>query len=117
MVVIYLYIPRGYIVTTYCDNLSKMTTSESQLNLFAEAPNQAQALDPAENYPTKASRKAAFDAWDKEWQKWAENGMIGEYPHPPAGLVSAIADCLIKNPSRPAHPYAKTPKPIRSRRA
>jgi hypothetical protein len=117
MVVIYLYIPRGYTVTTYCDNLRKMTTSGSQMDLFSASPKQAQVIDPAANYPTKASRKAAEDAWDIEWQKWAENGMIGEYPHPPAGLVSAIADQIMKNPSRPASPYAKTPKPIRSRRA
>ena len=73
--------------------------------------------DPAQAYPTKASIKAAFDRWDAEHAAWVAAGMQGEYPHPPAGLVSAIADRLMKNPSRPASPYARNPKPIRSRRA
>jgi len=45
--------------------------------------------DPAKNYPTKASIKAAFDQWTAEGQPWP----------PPAGLTSAIASRLI--PRRP----------------
>ena len=51
--------------------------------------------DPAQAYPTKASIAAAFDAWDAEHAAWVAAGMQGEYPHPPAGLTSAIADRLI----------------------
>jgi len=53
------------------------------------------APDPAKNFPTKASIAAAFDAWDAEHAAWVEGGMNGDYPHPPAGLTSAIADRLI----------------------
>jgi hypothetical protein len=53
------------------------------------------APDPARNYPTKASIKTAFDAWDAEHAAWVAVGMQGDYPHPPAGLTSAIADRLI----------------------
>jgi hypothetical protein len=42
-------------------------------------------FDPASAYPTKASIKAAFDAWTADGQPWP----------PPAGLTSAIADRLI----------------------
>jgi len=42
-------------------------------------------FDPARNYPTPASIKAAFDQWTAEGQPWP----------PPAGLTSAIADRLI----------------------
>ncbi len=42
-------------------------------------------FDPARNYPTKASIKAAFDQWTADGQPWP----------PPAGLTSAIADRLI----------------------
>ncbi len=59
------------------------------------------APDPASAYPTKASIKAAFDAWDAEHAAWVEGGMQGEYPHPPAGLTSAIAARLI--PRRAPH--------------
>ena len=53
------------------------------------------AKDPASAYPAKASIKAAFDAWDREHAAWVTAGMQGEYPHPPAGLTSAIASRLI----------------------
>jgi hypothetical protein len=43
------------------------------------------APDPAQNYPTKASIKTAFDAWTDAGQPWP----------PPAGLTSAIANRLI----------------------
>jgi hypothetical protein len=59
------------------------------------------APDPACNYPTPASIKAAFDAWDAEHAAWVAAGMQGDYPHPPAGLTSAIADRLI--PRRAPH--------------
>ena len=52
-------------------------------------------MDPARNYPTPASIKAAFNAWDAEHAAWVEAGMNGDYPHPPAGLTSAIASRLI----------------------
>ena len=52
-------------------------------------------IDPARNYPTPASIAAAFDAWDAEHAAWVAAGMNGDYPHPPAGLTSAIADRLI----------------------
>ncbi len=55
----------------------------------------APVADPARAYPTKASIAAAFDAWDREHAAWVAAGMQGEYPHPPAGLTSAIADRLI----------------------
>jgi hypothetical protein len=48
-------------------------------------------FDPASAYPTKASIKAAFDAWTEAGQPWP----------PPAGLTSAIADRLI--PRRTPH--------------
>ena len=57
--------------------------------------------DPASAYPTKASIAAAFDAWDRDHAAWVAAGMQGEYPHPPAGLTSAIADRLI--PRRTPH--------------
>jgi hypothetical protein len=53
------------------------------------------APDPASAYPTKASIKVAFDRWDAEHAAWVAAGMNGDYPHPPAGLTSAIADRLI----------------------
>jgi hypothetical protein len=43
------------------------------------------APDPARNYPTPASIKAAFDDWTDAGQPWP----------PPAGLTSAIASRLI----------------------
>lgn len=59
---------------------------------FAETPNRTAPTtpcddvpDPAAAYPTRASRKAAFDRWTAEGQPWP----------PPAGLTSAIASCLI----------------------
>jgi hypothetical protein len=52
-------------------------------------------LDPASAYPTKASIATAFDAWDAEHAAWVAAGMQGDYPHPPAGLTSAIASRLI----------------------
>jgi hypothetical protein len=58
-------------------------------------------FDPARNYPTPASIAAAFDAWDAEHAAWVAAGMQGDYPHPPAGLTSAIADRLI--PRRAPH--------------
>lgn len=48
------------------------------------------APDPAQNYPTKASIKAAFDQWTAEGQPWP----------PPAGLTSAIASRLIPRANR-----------------
>jgi hypothetical protein len=45
-------------------------------------------FDPARNYPTPASIKAAFDQWTADGQPWP----------PPAGLTSAIADRLIPRP-------------------
>ncbi len=64
-------------------------TAPSAPSTSCEAP------DPASAYPTKASIKDAFDAWDAEHAAWVAAGMQGEYPHPPAGLTSAIADRLI----------------------
>ena len=52
-------------------------------------------IDPARAYPTPASIKAAFDRWDAEHAAWVAAGMNGDYPHPPAGLTSAIASRLI----------------------
>lgn len=42
-------------------------------------------IDPAAAYPTRASRAAAFAAWQAAGEPWP----------PPAGLTSAIASCLI----------------------
>lgn len=47
-------------------------------------------LDPAKNFPTKASIKAAFDAWQAAGEPWP----------PPAGLTSAIASRLIPRANR-----------------
>ena len=44
--------------------------------------------DPASAFPTKASIKAAFDAWQAAGEPWP----------PPAGLTSAIASHLIPRP-------------------
>ena len=57
--------------------------------------NDEKQPDPADAYPTKAGIKAAFDRWDAEHAAWVAAGMNGDYPHPPAGLTSAIADWLI----------------------
>jgi hypothetical protein len=48
------------------------------------------APDPARNYPTPASIKAAFDRWTDAGQPWP----------PPAGLTSAIASRLIPRSNR-----------------
>jgi hypothetical protein len=62
----------------------------------AKRNESAEAIfDPARAYPTPASIKAAFNAWDAEHAAWVEGGMNGDYPHPPAGLTSAIASRLI----------------------
>lgn len=55
------------------------------------------APDPARNYPTKASIKAAFDAWIADGQPWP----------PPAGLTSAIASRLIPRSNRGASQWRK----------
>ncbi len=46
--------------------------------------------DPADAYPTRASIKAAFDAWQAAGEPWP----------PPAGLTSAIASHLIPRANR-----------------
>lgn len=53
--------------------------------------------DPADAYPTKASIKAAFDAWTAEGQPWP----------PPAGLTSAIASRLIPRRNCEARTWRK----------
>jgi hypothetical protein len=55
-------------------------------------------LDPADQYPTRASRRAAYNAWDQEYLDWQAAGCPGgpdAWPRPPAGLTSAIASRLI----------------------
>jgi hypothetical protein len=64
-------------------------------------------IDPARNYPTPASIKAAFDRWDAEHAAWVAAGMNGDYPHPPAGLTSAIASRLIPRGNRGANQWRK----------
>jgi hypothetical protein len=54
-------------------------------------------LDPARNYPTKASIKTAFDAWTDAGQPWP----------PPAGLTSAIASRLIPRGNKGASQWRK----------
>ena len=56
--------------------------------------------DPAEAFKNRNDIKTAFDQWDAEWQAWHDAGMIGDYPHPPAGLTSAIASHLIPRANR-----------------
>jgi hypothetical protein len=49
-------------------------------------------LDPAAAFPTRAARRAAFDAWDAEYLAWEAAGKPGgpdAWPRPPAGLTSA----------------------------
>lgn len=46
--------------------------------------------DPAAAYPTRASIKTAFDAWQAAGEPWP----------PPAGLTSAIASHLIPRANR-----------------
>ena len=55
------------------------------------------APDPARNYPTPASIKAAFDQWTADGQPWP----------PPAGLTSAIASRLIPRSNRGASQWRK----------
>ena len=55
-----------------------------------EKRNDENQTDPASAYPTKASIKAAFDAWTNAGQPWP----------PPAGLTSAIASRLIPRANR-----------------
>jgi hypothetical protein len=55
------------------------------------------APDPARNYPTKASIKTAFDAWQADGEPWP----------PPAGLTSAIASRLIPRGNRGASLWRK----------
>lgn len=69
--------------------------------MFAPAIAEQPHHDPADNYPTRASRAAAFNQWDRDHAAWIASGMVGEYPHPPAGLTSAIADRLM--PRRTPH--------------
>jgi len=55
------------------------------------------AEDLARNYPTKASIKTAFDAWQAAGQPWP----------PPAGLTSAIASRLIPRGNKGAGTWRK----------
>ena len=63
--------------------------------------------DPAEAFKNRNDIKTAFDRWDAEWRAWAEAGMVGDYPHPPAGLTSAIASRLIPRRNREARTWRK----------
>ena len=54
------------------------------------AKGAARQPDPAAAYPTRASIKAAFDAWQADGEPWP----------PPAGLTSAIASHLIPRANR-----------------
>jgi hypothetical protein len=48
--------------------------------------------DPAAAFPTRAARRAAYDAWDAEYLAWEAAGKPGgpdAWPRPPAGLTSA----------------------------
>jgi hypothetical protein len=54
-------------------------------------------IDPARNYPTKASIKTAFDAWQAAGEPWP----------PPAGLTSAIASRLIPRSNKGASQWRK----------
>ena len=53
--------------------------------------------DPAAAYPTRASIKTAFDAWQADGEPWP----------PPAGLTSAIASRLIPHSNRGASTWRK----------
>ena len=55
-----------------------------------EKRNDENYPDPASAFPTKASIKAAFDAWQAAGEPWP----------PPAGLTSAIASRLIPRANR-----------------
>ena len=55
-----------------------------------EKRNDENQPDPASAFPTKASIKAAFDAWQAAGEPWP----------PPAGLTSAIASRLIPRANR-----------------
>jgi hypothetical protein len=57
-------------------------------------------FDPARNFPTKASLDAAWAEYNGRWEAWEAAGKIGEEPHLPAGMLSAMADRLIprRNP-------------------
>jgi hypothetical protein len=55
-----------------------------------EKRNDEKQPDPADAYPTKASIKAAFNAWQAAGEPWP----------PPAGLTSAIASRLIPRANR-----------------
>ncbi|CAB4155835.1 hypothetical protein UFOVP670_39 [uncultured Caudovirales phage] len=55
-----------------------------------ENRNDEKQPDPADAYPTRASIKTAFDAWQAAGEPWP----------PPAGLTSAIASNLIPRANR-----------------
>ena len=63
-------------------------------DLSIDAPQGAEGavrqFDPAQNFPTKAAIKAAFDAWQAAGEPWP----------PPAGLTSAIASRLMPRANR-----------------
>lgn len=53
-------------------------------------PGHAPAPDPAARYPSKASRRAAWLAWEANGEPWP----------PPAGLVSATIGACLKRDRR-----------------
>ena len=74
------------------ENRKALENQDFALSIDASkgAEGAARHFDPADAYPTKASIKAAFDAWTDAGQPWP----------PPAGLTSAIASRLIPRANR-----------------
>ena len=65
-----------------------------QVKGFGKVPNRTAPTtpcdkrDPAQNLPTRASRAAAFAAWQAECQRYDAEGRQDEMPPLPAGYVS-----------------------------
>jgi hypothetical protein len=74
------------------ENCKALENQDFALSIDASegAEGAARQTDPAQNFPTKASIKAAFDAWQAAGEPWP----------PPAGLTSAIASRLIPRTNR-----------------
>ena len=74
------------------ENCNALENKDFELSIDASegAEGAVRQPDPAAAYPTKASIKAAFDAWQTAGEPWP----------PPAGLTSAIASRLIPRANR-----------------
>jgi hypothetical protein len=89
----------------HCPGVTGRDMSRSRPGLAERITNRNESkegnFDPARNFPTKASLDAGWAEYNGRWEAWEAAGKVGEEPHPPAGMLSAIADRLI--PRRAPH--------------